>query len=261
MSERAPRSILCAACGYDLTGLPPTGACPECAYSIDDSIRVAGEWTGPRLLRLRRVASWTVVMAAAWCIAGGITIPTWWALGPGRESWRYLIICMVVVHTLALAGVAIGGTYAASRQPSGRRQVLMIALAVSLALAGGCFGMALGGTRAFQRAFENGGFVAALLVRAVNIQVAAWWLRVGWSRVAPDRRVVGATPLIGAWTIIGVWLLFWCLLLAEGLHWFRLGWPRAVPAVLTLTVDSAALVAIGVSAFALRRVPVLRAAR
>lgn len=86
MSERKPSEmLLCVRCKYDLSGLDPSGSCPECACPVSYSIRNRRQPLTPqnRLLFIGYTTAWVVVVVSPFALpplagALGMKVITGW---------------------------------------------------------------------------------------------------------------------------------------------------------------------------------------
>lgn len=77
--ERVEDDTLCVECEQNLRTLPLEAACPECGYSVDESVRAVGHWSRARIVRLRMAAIAFAVATLAWggfaAVISGLTCP------------------------------------------------------------------------------------------------------------------------------------------------------------------------------------------
>ncbi len=93
------QELFCAGCGYRLKGLDAAGKCPECASSVQDSVRAPLMNSRPRQLRSVAYGAVCIESCAASCVALILlvllapTSPLWsWVLRePVRWTW---FLCM-----------------------------------------------------------------------------------------------------------------------------------------------------------------------
>jgi hypothetical protein len=251
--EAATQSPLrCVTCEYDLTGLAPTGVCPECGHRVDDSMRERGLWTVARLLRLRRIAIGLLTGAIVWLImAIAIALEFTGSTITSRPPQQFVECCAIVTvlgHTAAIAFGAIGGTFASSRHSYRVRMGISAGLSAVLVVAACCLSGAIAGSQPLQQSFEDWGFAASAAVRTAGIATTLLWLTLGLRQTAladwTRRRVLSfalvAYPI--AWS-----MLIAALILPPTSRWLSsMAGERVLAGVLAL--DGIALLAIGMLA-------------
>lgn len=109
----ADPALACVRCGYSLTGLAESGACPECAVPIAASHRaVTCAFASPARLRATRRATTAFAIAITLGLAGTVLRYTQWFPGPllslaYTNPWLYgamVTLLIAAVHCLALWG-------------------------------------------------------------------------------------------------------------------------------------------------------------
>jgi hypothetical protein len=216
--ETAP--VRCAICEYLLTGLPETGACPECAYPIDESIRHRGGWTARRVRILRWACGLFVGAWVPWFFFGVAlaSLPT--------PSLRVMIACCIAAHAGLIGSAMLLATAACSVQTAPRRLLLMALFATPMLACGVIIGGAVTGMVQLSRSAELL-LIGAGVARALVALITVWWL------VRADRSLEEsneATPRGGArravagfvvGAILFYWLVTFGLVLSGQLTGFR----------------------------------------
>lgn len=191
--------LRCASCEYDLTGLPETGRCPECSYSIDESVRYRGGWT---VRRLRMLQLACVSFAVAWCpwLAFGLTM----LLRP-TPFLRMLVGAFIIAHVLLLEASMLAATTAGSmRPPRGRLLIMalttlpMLACAILLSLLIVQW-ISIGPT-------PERVVVASAVSRSVIVWFAVWWLTRSHRSLTSAGRAWRGVQLVCISISLAMWL-------------------------------------------------------
>lgn len=161
--------LRCASCEYDLTGLPETGRCPECSYSIDESIRYRGGWT---VRRLRMLQLACVSFAIAWLpwLAFALAM----LLRP-TPFLRMLVGEAIIVHALLLEASMLAATTAGSMRPPRRRQLIMALTTLPMLACGTLLALLIVQWISIGPTPERV-VVASAVSRSVIVWFAVWWL-------------------------------------------------------------------------------------
>ena len=211
--------LLCAGCDYDLQSISETGKCPECALPVDESIRVIGGWTRPRLIALRRTI-----------LAYSIGVVTWAGFGvalmnSATPATRTFAAAVLTVHAACIIFAAMVGTYASSRQRKPVRVAIVWGLSM-LVLASGFF-VVLAALRVVPVASNavKVYFVIAALTRVTLIAFASWWLIGARYSFMQGSTTLGKLSIVALVGIGAVWLTFG-VALGGGYLWSTWLWER-----------------------------------
>ncbi len=126
-SGRLAADVACLTCGYNLRGLAPGGACPECGLAVGLSLRTDRLDAAPVVWRatLARGATWLRwgVLAAPLLVYPGLVVATagFWRLTaaqpgrvePGRD--RVLRLAARVLLSIGLVGICMTLIYAVTQ--------------------------------------------------------------------------------------------------------------------------------------------------
>ena len=100
------RAPTCEACGYNLTGIPLEGRCPECGDPIASSLG-AGARPGPPWQHRRTIGAWRAWRSS---LTGALTRPTWFGRQlrvsePTSAHRWFLATCLPAVFLIAWIGL------------------------------------------------------------------------------------------------------------------------------------------------------------
>ncbi|MCH2147855.1 MAG: hypothetical protein MK095_00280 [Phycisphaerales bacterium] len=95
-------TVSCERCGYDVRGLPATGACPECGRSVQSSL---ARWIDPEFHQLPQVANPTAVAFGLWWLATLMLVSFLaWAFGMVLTQTPFLLFDTSGVSNTLLPG-------------------------------------------------------------------------------------------------------------------------------------------------------------
>lgn len=202
-SERVEEDLLCARCDHNLRTLAMNAACPECAFSIDESARAAGRWSVARARRLRVSAIAFVVATLAW--AGFATALVGQATAPART----VAGSVTIIHLGAIVLSAFVGLASASALPPKRRRMLLIVGAVAVAVTSVVPVLLILGVG---RGRVAGGLPFGIIVVANGLRflfviAAGWWIIRGLQALRPLWGIVGAMRAVLAAMLLA-WIIF-----------------------------------------------------
>jgi hypothetical protein len=177
---RVEGDVRCVECEYNLIGQKQEGRCPECGYSVDESIRAARLWSVARVRRLRLA-----------CLLFACSVPPWLflsivlkAFAPSR-GLSLVLAAAIVAHLILVVWSAFSGLRASSWQPQRRRTILLaigsvaIASAAMLPLASITRAVALTTTTLMPS------LIAAAALRVLFVLAAGWWIATGVATLRP----------------------------------------------------------------------------
>jgi hypothetical protein len=199
--------LCCAACDYDLRIVPESGRCPECGFSVDESIRLRGGWTKRRLMALCATVIAYLIGVATW---GAFEVMIVTKRDPS-QGIRSLVAALLALHCVAISIAAIAGTYAASRQARGWRIAVVSGLALVVAITGALVVMGLVGGPRLAGFSMDLVLTCAAFSRVLVMSMASWWLirahqslHRRWTR-ASIAAIVALGLTIAAWLMLGIW--------------------------------------------------------
>ncbi len=127
ISPSATTDVACIQCGYNLRGLSPDGVCPECACTIERSLR--GPWlryADARWLRRLRVGTLLLLIhAILWIVTAATAMVAVWLLSTYWGWLRYTflpLLCLFIAGLLAIT--AKEPIFALTNEPSALRKIL-----------------------------------------------------------------------------------------------------------------------------------------
>lgn len=203
--ERVEDDTLCVECEQNLRTLPLEAACPECGYSVDESVRAVGHWSRARIVRLRMAAIAFAVATLAW---GGFAAVI---SGPPAGNARGIAGTLVIIHLGAIVTAAFAALSSASLLPPKRLRLLLTVGAVGVVLASALPILLILG--AGRNVITFGRAMALLTLAACTLRVlfglaAGWWiirglasLRPLWGMALPMRAILAIVFL--AWLAFG----------------------------------------------------------
>jgi hypothetical protein len=100
----------CPECGYELTGLPDSGVCPECGEAYDQSMLVLHGAARGRFANLGNAAGRSVVAQIAWLILCIVNLRP--LVG---SSWRDPILMLVLAFAVGFAVLTVMRRFLADR--------------------------------------------------------------------------------------------------------------------------------------------------
>lgn len=205
---RVEHELVCAECDYNLIGLPQAGRCPECGYSIDESIRAGGFWTQTRIRSLR----WTCWLAA-------LSVPPWTiAVGISRVSGptpllRGIVATLAVLHVMGILAAAYLGMGASSRLTLRSRRLLLVGITLAVVAVMSTPLLVVADWITRSSTSMGGVLVAANVERLLLIVLGGWWIMIGtkslrpmWSSTLLLQRVALAVAIAG-WCPLAIELL------------------------------------------------------
>jgi len=179
MADGTDAHLLCARCEYDLATLAAEDHCPECGYSIDDSMRVIGLWRLARLRRLRTAVSTFTMATISWTVFAIF-------LAIATDSMRVLIALTLAAHAVTLIVASLLTTSAASRQSTRARMAFMLALAALALIAATAtvvLSLRIRSVDELVGAFVLG---SACLLRCALLGTLVWWMMRAVATLAPE---------------------------------------------------------------------------
>ncbi len=203
--ERVEDDTHCVECEQNLRTLPLAAACPECGYSVDESIRAAGRWSRARIVRLRMAAVAFAIATLAW---GGFAAVL---SGSATGGARAIAGTLVIIHLGAIVIASFAALSSASRLPPKRRRLLLTVGAVGVVLASALPILLILGVG--RTVITFGRSMAILMLAACALRVlfglaAGWWiirglasLRPLWGMALPMRAILAIVFL--AWLAFG----------------------------------------------------------
>jgi hypothetical protein len=204
-AERVEEDIRCVECEHILRTLPLAGACPECGYSVDESVRAAGRWSRARITRLRMAAISFAIATVAW---GGFAAVI---SGSATGGARAIAGTLVIIHLGAIVTAAFAALSSASLLPPKRRRLLLTVGAVGVVLASALpilLILGIGRTVITFGSAMAGLMLAASALRVLFGLAAGWWiirgldsLRPLWGMALPMRAILAIVLL--AWLVFG----------------------------------------------------------
>jgi len=217
--EAPPSPLVCARCDYDLRTIAESGVCPECGLPVDESIRVLGGWTRPRLFALRYTIWAYLLSVVTWC-GFGIALARTPTL-----TLRVFAAVVLAIHATCLCYAAIAGTYSSSRQRKPLRAGIVWGLTFLIAMAGLFVILAALRAVSIADATVKSYFVIAAITRVVLGAFAAWWL------IMARQSLMHGGSALGKWSIasLGLVIAAWAALgiaLGAGYLWSTWLWSR-----------------------------------
>lgn len=219
MPEAPGPPLVCARCDYDLRTIAESGVCPECGLPVDDSIRVVGGWTRPRLFALRWTI-WAYLLAVAtWC---GLAVAM---LAAPTPALRRFVAVVLAVHAICICYAAIAGTYSSSRQRKPVRAGLVLGLTVLVAATGLFVILAALRVVPIANSTVQAYFSVAAVTRVVLVSFAAWWLIMARHSFMHGWTTLGKWSAAAMGLVIAAWVAFGVALVA-GYFWSTWLWAR-----------------------------------
>ena len=103
----AELALKCAACGYDLRGLPDDGRCPECGAAVAESRQAVSLFRAdPRWLRRLELGAWLCPLSLLGLLAA--LAAAWLLLDVGSPPQIWRAWAQTTLLSLVVAGVASG---------------------------------------------------------------------------------------------------------------------------------------------------------
>ena len=204
-SPRVEEAVPCAECAYNLIGQPQAGRCPECGYSVDESIRAGGFWTQQRVQSLRWACGLFAVSLPTWSIAAGIS-----RMAAPSRGLRLLVVTLAVTHVGSLLVSAYLGLGASSRLT---RQSRLLLLGSVSAVVGAVMMTPLLVVGGWLGQVSTALLVVANITRLLLVLLSAWWISSGtkslrpmWTGTVLTQRIAMAILLAG-WSQLAFQLL------------------------------------------------------
>ncbi|MEL7485195.1 MAG: hypothetical protein AAFN41_12705, partial [Planctomycetota bacterium] len=214
--DQSAHGLLCYRCDYDLSGLDPSGSCPECNTPISESLAKLRRFSPPAYLRCiqrgaryQRVASWLLLLAGLVLLGRSVALRVAFLLDSSRlleltvmlygEPPLLYLTVIAFVGLLTIGTLTIGCWLLSARQADTsdasqlkRRVMLRVWLVLSLAPLAALTGMSFLPAQTIPGLFFRMLLWVALLVSACVFLLAPGPLVRSLGERIPDERVVRA---------------------------------------------------------------------